>query len=117
MNEQMDIKQMIKNYIKLDDELSAVSKQATEMRKARTAMEEDIKEYMLNNSIAKVDIGSGSLRISKSKPSKKINKKMIMNVLLESLPDHDKANEIIEEIFNEEDLEEITKLERSKKKN
>ena len=108
---------MIKNYIKLDDELSVVSKKAVEMRKARTAMEEDIKEYMLNNSIAKVDIGSGSLRILKSKPNKKINKKIIMNILLDNLPDHDKANEIIEEIFKDEDVEEITKLERSKKKN
>lgn len=114
----MDIKVMIVNYFKLDDEISVVSKQATELRKARTALEEDIKEYMLNNSISKVDFGSGSLRISKSKPNKKINKKIIMNVLLDSMDDHDKANEIIEEIFKEEeDTEEITKLERSKKKN
>lgn len=117
MSEQLDIKKTIQNYTSLDDELSALTKQASEMRKAKAALEDDIKEYMLNNSIAKVDLGSGSLRISKSKPSKKINKKIIMNILLESLPDHDKANEIIEEIFNEEDVEEITKLERSKKKN
>ncbi len=112
----MDIKDMIKNYIKLDDELSELSKQTVEMRKARTIMEENIKEYMLNNSIAKVEIGSGFLKISKSKPNKKINKKNIMSVLLDSLPDHNKANEIIEEIFKEdEDIEEITKLERTKK--
>ncbi len=106
---------MIKNYIKLDDELSELTKQTTEMRKARTAMEENIKDYMLNNSIAKVEIGSGFLKISKSKPSKKINKKIIMNVLLDSLPDHDQANEIIEEIFKDENSEEITKLERTRK--
>ncbi len=111
----MDIKEMIKNYIKLDDELSVLTKQTSEMRKTRTAMEESIKDYMSNNSIAKVDIGSGFLKISKSKPSKKINKKIIMNVLLESLPDHEQVNEIIDEIFKDAESEEITKLERTKK--
>lgn len=113
----MDIKTIIPKYIKLDDEISLHTKKAAELRKAKILIEEDIKEYMITNSIAKIDIGSGTLKISKSKPNKKINKKNIMNVLLNNFSDHDKANEIIEEIFEEDETEEITKLERSKRKN
>lgn len=113
----IDIKQLIKNYIKIDDQLSTINKQTKEIRKAKSELEDEIKEYMLINSISKVDIGSGSLRISKTKPYKKINKKIIMEILLDSLEDHNKANNIIEEIFNEEDINEVTKLERSKKRN
>ncbi len=47
----MDIKEMIKNYIKLDDELSVLTKQTSEMRKTRTAMEESIKNSCGRNDI------------------------------------------------------------------
>lgn len=116
-NNTRDIKEMIKTYIKIDDQLASINKQTKEIRKSRSDLEDEIKEYMLINAISKVDIGSGSLRISKTKPHKKINKKLIMDVLLNSLEDHDQANVIIEDIFNEEDVDEVTKLERSKKKN
>lgn len=109
------IKQMIKNYITIDDQLSQLNKEVKEIRKSKTDLESQIKNYMLDNSIAKVDIGSGTLRISKSKPHKRVNKKIIMDALLDVL-DIEKANNIIEDIFNEEDLDEVTKLERSKNK-
>ncbi len=110
-----EIKTLIKEYIFVDDEISAVSKQVKEIRKKKTDLEEKIKQYMLDNLISAVDIGSGSLRISKTKPTKKINKKIILETLLESL-DEDKAHDIIEGLFKEdENEEEIVKLERSKK--
>lgn len=113
----IDVKQLIKNYIKLDDELTGVLAQAKDLRKQKSQLEEDIKEYMLANEIAKVDIGSGVLKIRETKLKKKIDKKTIMSVLLDSIDNHDVANNIIEEIFNEEeDAEVIRKLERSKKK-
>lgn len=116
-NNEEDIKQLIKEYIKIDDQISAINKEAKEIRKSKTELEDKIKEYMLCHSISKVDIGSGNIRISKTKPYKKINKKTILDVLLDSIEDHDKVNTIIDDIFNEEDVEHITKLERSKKKN
>lgn len=108
------IKKMIKQYITIDDELSELNKQIKDVRKAKTDLEENIKVFMLENAIAKVDIGAGTLRISKSKPHKRLNKKTILDALLGSL-EEDKAHDIIEGIFNDDDEEEVTKLERSKK--
>ena len=110
-----NIKQLIKDYIKIDDQLSIINKESKEIRKAKTDLEDSIKDFMVENNIAKVDIGSGCLRISKTKSHKKINKKIILEVLLDTLEEN-KATEIIDELFNEDDLDEITKLERSKKK-
>lgn len=112
-----DIKQLIKNYLTVDDELIEINKQVKDLRKNKNALEENIKTYMIDNSIAKVDIGSGTLRISKSKPAKKINKKNVMDVLKEHV--EEKAESILEDIFSEnnaDDSEEIFKLERTRKK-
>lgn len=108
------IKKMIKQYLAIDDELSELNKHTKEVRKAKTDLEDNIKTFMLENSIAKVDIGAGTLRISKSKAHKKLNKKTILEALLSSL-EEEKAHDIIEGIFNDDDEEEVTKLERSKK--
>jgi hypothetical protein len=112
-----DIKQLIKDYILADDQLVEINKQVKELRKAKNGLEENIKTYMIDNSIAKVDIGTGTLRISKSKPAKKINKKIVMEVLKEHVEEK-KAESISEDIFSEntEDVEEVFKLERTRKK-
>lgn len=111
-----DIKQLIKKYLAVDDELIEINKQVKEIRKNKSVLDEEIKTYMIENNIAKVDIGSGSLRISKSKPVKKINKKIVSDILKEHV--EEKAETILEDIFSEnsEDSEEIFKLERTKKK-
>lgn len=110
-----DIKQLIKDYIKIDDKISILNKETKDIRKSRNELEERIKQYMIDNSIAKVDLGttSGSLRISKIKPQKKINKKLILDVLLYAVDEH-KASKIIDDLFNDDETDEITKLERKK---
>lgn len=111
---QSNISQLIKEYVKIDDELTNINKTVKEIRKKRTDHEEKIKKYMIENGVGKVDLGStGSLKISKTKQNKKVNKKLILDILLESL-DHEKANTIAEEIFDNSGLDEITKLERKK---
>lgn len=113
-----DIKQTIKNYISVDDEIIELNKKVKELRKSKTLLEEHIKEYMITNGIAKVDLGSGALRLSKIKPSKKINKKVVLDVLKEHI-DETKADTIVGDIFNETqdpDTEEQVKIERTKKK-
>lgn len=109
-----DIKTLIRSFIKIDDEISTVNKQVKELRVTKVSLESQIKDYMIENDIAKVDIGSGNLRITKSKPSKKINKKTIMDVLLDCI-EEEKASSIIEELYKDDGGEEVTKLERSKK--
>lgn len=111
---QKNISQLIKEYVKIDDELTGINKTVKEIRKRRTDHEEKIKDYMMQNGVGKVDLGStGSLKLSKTKQNKKISKKLILDILLEKL-DHEKANNLTEEIFDNKDSEEITKLERKK---
>lgn len=118
MSDEQEIKQIIREYIKVDDDLATLNKQAKLLRQTKKDMEEQIKEYMLSNELGNVDLNAaGTLKLSKTKLSKKINKKIVLDVLINSLSDHDKVNEIYEELFNEDSLDEITKLERSKKKN
>lgn len=111
-----DIKQVIKEYISLDDKMTELNKDIKEYRKSKNVLEENIKNYMIENGIAKVDLGSGSLRISKSKPVKKINKKVVLEVLKEHV--EEQAETILDDIFKDssEESEEIVKLERTKKK-
>ena len=110
----IDIRKIITEYIKKDDMISDLNKEIREIRKEKKNDEDIIKQYMLDNSIAKVDLGNGSLRVSNITVPKRVNKKIIMNVLLESLQE-EKAHEIITELFENEESEQITKLERSRK--
>ena len=113
-----DIKQTIKKYVSVDDEIIELNKEVKERRKTKNLLEEHIKEYMVTNGIAKVDLGSGALRLSKVKQTKKINKKIVLDVLKEHIDDT-KADTIADDIFSETpdpDAEEQVKVERTKKK-
>jgi hypothetical protein len=111
-----DIKGIVKEFVRIDDEITLVNKQVKDIRKKRSELEHSIKEYMIENSISKVDIGNGALKISKSKAAKKVNKQIILSTLLENL-DHEKADAIINHLFTEDtDAEEIVKLQRTGKK-
>lgn len=116
MPEEVNIKQLIKDYIQVDDQVSELNKELKDLRKGRTAAEDKIKDYMLDNNIEKVNMGVGTLKISKNKANKKLNRKIIQEILLDSL-EEEKADKIMDDLFNNEDADEITKLERSKKRN
>jgi len=113
------IKRTVKEYIKIDDNIKDMNTVLKDLRKKKSEYEDTIMNYMLSEKLGKVDIGSGMLRISKSKPKKPVNKKIVLDVLVEHLNGgHDVANKITEEIFNNDEAEEVTKLERkSNKKN
>lgn len=112
-----DIKTLIKNFIEKDDSIAEINKNVKELRKEKSILEENIKTYMIAEGIAKIDISGTTIRISKSKPAKKINKKIVMEVL-ENHVESQKVETIVDDIFNveEENVEEVFKLERSKKK-
>jgi len=110
-----DIKALIKEFVRIDDEIALVNKQVKDVRKKRSDLENSIKNYMIENSISKVDIGDGALKISKTKAAKRLNKQIILSTLLDNL-DHEKADKIIEVLFDNEEGEEIVKLQRTGKK-
>lgn len=115
MDDKNNIKEIIKKYIIIDDEISEVNKKLKVLRKSKNDLEENIKEYMIDNDMSKVDLRNGSIRVYKTKPTKKINKQLIMDVLLDKINNDDKVNDIIDELYNNEHNDEIVKLERSKK--
>jgi hypothetical protein len=111
----MDIKQLIKDYINVDDEITEANSLLKSTREKKKDLEKSIKEYMLNNNISKVDIGNGTLKILTSKTQKKLGKEDILTTLLDTLEEQ-KASEIINELFSEGEDNEVTKLSRTKKR-
>lgn len=108
------VKAMIKEYIKLDDHISEANKNLKEYRTKRTDLGKAIQEHMIKHSVKQIDLKhNGTLNLSKRKPAKKITKKEIMSVLIDML-DESKASEVLDELYNEEHIEEVTKLERKK---
>lgn len=115
MTESIDLKQIIKEYIVLDDDLTQLNKQVKEIRTNKTNLENIIKQHMIDSNIAQLNTKNGSIKVSKSKLAKKLNKKVLTDLLLDNLTE-EKAHTILDSFFNEEDLDEITKLEFKKNK-
>lgn len=111
----IDLKQIIKDYISLDDKLSELNKQVKEIRTNKVNLENIIKQHMIDGGIAELNTKNGSIKVSKSKVSKKLNKKVISELLSEML-EEEQANNILETLFDDKDLDEITKLEFKKNK-
>jgi seryl-tRNA synthetase len=107
-----EIKSDIKEFIRLDDEMSGLSKHLRDLRKLRNTVEERIKDHMLTNNISNFDTSSGDLKLSKIKPKKSVTRKTIIDILTLSLNEKE-ADKIINNIYCEdEDIDEVTKLER-----
>jgi len=110
-----DLKQVIKDYIAFDDQLTELNKQVKEIRTSKVNFENIIKQHMIDGGIAQLNTKNGSIKVSKSKVTKKLNKKVISELLSEML-DEEKANTILETLFDDTDLDEVTKLEFKKNK-
>lgn len=116
MSSNNEFKQLIKDYIGVDDQLKVFNQEIKHYRDKKKDYEQRITDFMINNNLSRIDIGSsGALKVSKNKPLKKINRKFLTSILLDTLG-HDKAEELIEEIYKPDDeSDEIIKLERQKK--
>lgn len=114
-----DVNRMVKEYIKIDDEIKDITNSVKDLRKTKTEYENQIKQYMMDNNIGKIELGnSGVLRVAKSKPTKAVNRKVVLEVLTDTFQgDHARAHDATEKIFNVDNLEEVVKLERKSKRN
>ena len=108
------IKEMLSRYIAVDDELVARNKESKELKAEKKSLEDDIKEYMEANGLDKVDLDSGSIRMTKSVQQKKLSKKDLLPVLIEHDVSDEKVNTIVAELFDTEPGEVKTKVVRSK---
>lgn len=111
----IDIKQIIKDFIAADEALTEINKQVKEIRTTKNNFENIIKQHMINTGHSQYNTKKGSIKVSKSKVAKKLNKKVITDVLIDTLEEQ-QANGIIETLFDDADLEEVTKLEFKKSK-
>jgi hypothetical protein len=115
MIDDKQIKTIIADYIKVDDEITEINKQVKEIKLKKKNLEDSIKSYMEANDISKVDLPIGCLKITKSSQQKKLSKKEIVPVLIDYNIEDSKVNEIITELFDDDDVEEKTKMVRTKK--
>lgn len=111
-----DLKKLIKDYIIASDELSEINKEVKQYRDKKKFLENSIKQHMIDSRIGQLDTKNGSIKVSTSKIPVKLNKQIITDLLVNNL-DHDKASDMLDELFNTENAEEVTKLEFKKQKN
>ena len=106
-------KKMIKDYIAIANELDEHNKLAKTMRQQKKTFEELIQSHMIENEIARLDLECGSIRVSRSKVTKRLGKNDVLKVLLIELDSEGKSEEIVETMFPEE--KEVIKLEYKNK--
>lgn len=109
------IKNIIKEYVTVVEELDTINKGAKDIRLRKKTLEEQIRDYMVNNGLAKVTLkNAGMLKITKSITQKKIGKKEIMEFLLTKL-NEDQTESLVNELFDDTETETI-KLQHTKSK-
>jgi seryl-tRNA synthetase len=108
-----EFKTMIKEYVKLDDTVSEINKELKELRAKKNEFGETIKEKMIATGHGKLVTTLGNFKISVRHPKKSLSRENIISTIREKLSE-EKSNELIEDIFKEEEVKEIKKLERTK---
>lgn len=110
-------KQLVREYISLDNELTEINKKVKELRNQRNELEEKLKCFMETQGLSTINTGDEVIKMKKSKPVKNsVNKKTVISTLLEFIKDHDKVDTMVDTMFKqEEEPEETVKLARSKK--
>jgi hypothetical protein len=108
------IKEILSRYIAVDDELVARNKESKDLKAEKKSLEEDIKEYMETNGLDKVELDSGSIRMTTSVQQKKLSKKDLLPVLIQHDVSDEKVNILVAELFDTQPEEIKTKVVRSK---
>lgn len=108
-----NIKDIIKSYISIDDEIKALTKQASSFRAQKKMLGEQISEYLKQNSESPssvLEIGKDSFKMMVCK-KKKMNKSHIENIIKEKIGGEN-AEKIMAELVEETEevyLKRVTK--------
>lgn len=106
--------QMVTEYISICDELTEVNKKTKGIRDSKKELEQNIKDYMIDQQLFNLDLKSaGSLSITTKKLIKKVSKQEVHDILLETINEEDHRDDIMNKVFPDEP-EEVTKLQRKK---
>jgi hypothetical protein len=112
----VEIKQMIKDYMKISNELDEFNKETKNLRNQKKMLEDTIQNYMINQNIGRIDVpGNGVLKVKKTKTPLKLGKRQILECLL-LLVEEEKSELIIDQLFDGDSEIEKTSLEFKKGK-
>ena len=107
----------IRDWIKIDNEITKLQKQIKGFREEKKNMTTSLVDFMKDNEIDCFDINDGKLIYSKSKCKKPINKKTLLDALHVYFKNDDKtAQEVSEHILNsrEETIKESIRRKKDK---
>lgn len=113
--------EVVKNWVKLDDEIRDYTSKLKELKNERKEFEEFILEYMSNINENVIEISDGKLRMNKSQTKTPIKEESIQNALFEITKDNEKSIQMTKHIMeNRPSVERVnlkrTKFRKSKKK-
>ena len=116
-NQQLVVKH-IKQWLDLEQKISAQSKLLRDMRKEKKELSVGLMEIMKNNEIDCFDCNSGQLMYTKNNVKKSINKKYLSDVLHQYFQnsEHDHADKLCDFIMDNRSVEvrENIKLKKNK---
>lgn len=111
-------------YIRLDKELSKLNKQSKDIRQQKKLLEQSITSYMIEHNesedpsiLPEIELAGVCLSLKKFKPKKKINQGIIKEILNTSTSEEpENVDKILDELFNNEEEEDIYILKSKMKK-
>lgn len=97
------IKLVLNEYIKIDDELKVINKQASALRSQKKILSEQINDYLESNSGESntvIEMGSNVFKLVKY-TKKKVNKINLEEVLGKKIKDKDQVQSLMDELTEE----------------
>lgn len=99
------IKQVIKSYVEIDNEIKVLSKQASVLKTQKKLLSEQIKNYIQQNSEnpnAQIEIGSDVFKVVSYK-KKVINKTNLENSIKDNIKDEETVRLILDDAVEEKE--------------
>jgi hypothetical protein len=95
----MSVQEDFTNYISINKELVGLRKQQAELKKKAKVLEQQIKDYMINNQMDSISLKDGEIVLYDKKIPQTFKKESIVEKLTEQLKDSQKAEELTESIL------------------
>ncbi len=108
-------KKVVKEYLKLDDEIKKLSKAIKDRRNKKDNLEETIITYLKSNEISQINVNEKQLICGVSKRTSGLSQKNLDNMLHDYFADSKEATQVINFIMSNKMVKHIPKLKLVKK--
>jgi len=95
----MSVQEQFTTYLAINKELAGLRKQQGELKKKAKDLEQQIKNYMIDNAMDSISLKEGDIILYDKKISQTFKKESIVEKLTEQLKDSQKAEELTESIL------------------